>query len=712
MKKKPKTIATPAALRRSAEARVRTQKSKVKADGPADAKRLLHELQVHQVELEMQNTELRKTRDELEVALENYTELYDFAPAGYLTLTENGTIQLLNLTGASLIGIERSRLVGKNFGRLFVEEERPQFTAFLKQVFASKEKQTRDFELAGSGMPHRTVKIRAQQSPNGKECSAVIVDITERTLAEAAHRASEIRYRRLFETAHDGVLLLDPATRKITDANPFMTKLLGYPHKQLVGKELFEIGLLKDEAASQEMFRKLKRKHEVRYEDLPLKSKSGRLQEVEVVANLYEEDGRSVIQCNIRDITARKREEDTLRKSAELFSALIEQAPIGVYVLDSQFRMQKVNAIALPGFESVKPLIGRDFAEVVRIIWPKKVADNVIARFRHTLKTGEPYQSPEFTERRKDTGDEEVYEWQILQIILPEGERGVVCFFDNVTKRRKAEEAQRHLDIMTATNKKLEKEITQRQEAETKLKLSQQTTAELYEKAGQQKDGLRHLARKLLTAQEEERKRISRELHDVIAQTLTGINVRLASLKAESNALIPDLLLKIAHTQQMVEQSVDIVHRFARELRPSMLDDLGLLPALQSFVKKFTEETGIRVSIKAFEGIEEMEGIQRTVLYRISQEALTNVCRHAKATSAEISIQNHEGTISMEVTDNGKGFEVVGTGSAKKNNRLGLLGMRERVEMIGGTFSINSAPGKNTTVRVEVPATIEEAKNL
>ena len=124
MNKKPKTIATPTALRRSAESKLRKQKNGAKADGPADAKRLLHELQVHQVELEMQNTELRKTRDELEVALENYTEIYDFAPAGYFTLTENGTIQLLNLTGASLIGTERSRLLGKDFSRVIVAQER------------------------------------------------------------------------------------------------------------------------------------------------------------------------------------------------------------------------------------------------------------------------------------------------------------------------------------------------------------------------------------------------------------------------------------------------------------------------------------------------------------------------------------------------------------------------------------------------------------
>ena len=124
---------------------------------------------------------------------------------------------------------------------------------------------------------------------------------------------SEIRYRRLFEAAHDGVLMLDPDTCKIIDANPFMTKMLGYPHDQLIGKELFEIGLLRDEAASQEMFRRLKRTNQVRYEDLPLEGRAGRHQEVEVVANLYDENGRPVIQCNIRDITERKRNEEHVR---------------------------------------------------------------------------------------------------------------------------------------------------------------------------------------------------------------------------------------------------------------------------------------------------------------------------------------------------------------------------------------------------------------
>jgi PAS domain S-box-containing protein len=123
----------------------------------------------------------------------------------------------------------------------------------------------------------------------------------------AALLSSEIRYRRLFEAARDGILILDAVTRKITDANPFMTELLGYPHAELLGKELWEIGLLRDEDASREAFRNLQKKTFIRYEDMPLQTKTGCRREVEFVSNVYEENGRSVIQCNIRDITERKR---------------------------------------------------------------------------------------------------------------------------------------------------------------------------------------------------------------------------------------------------------------------------------------------------------------------------------------------------------------------------------------------------------------------
>jgi signal transduction histidine kinase len=207
----------------------------------------------------------------------------------------------------------------------------------------------------------------------------------------------------------------------------------------------------------------------------------------------------------------------------------------------------------------------------------------------------------------------------------------------------------------------------------------------------------------MLSAQEDERKNISRELHDVIAQMLTGINVRLSSLKTKTATSTRDLQKKIEVTQRLVEKSVDIIHRFARDLRPAVLDDLGLIPAMRSYLKHFTEQTGIRTSFTAFAEVEKLDGTSRTALYRIAQEALTNVSRHAKASVVKVSIRLRQNRVCMEIQDDGRGFQVEDAAAIQHSKRLGLLGMRERAEMVGGVFCVDSAPGKPTTVHVEIP---------
>jgi signal transduction histidine kinase len=214
---------------------------------------------------------------------------------------------------------------------------------------------------------------------------------------------------------------------------------------------------------------------------------------------------------------------------------------------------------------------------------------------------------------------------------------------------------------------------------------------------------LRRLSRQILLAQEEERKEISRELHDVIAQTLTGINIRLATLKKEALISTNGLDRNIASTQRLVEKSVNIVHEFARELRPAVLDDLGLLPALHSFGKLFSKRTGIQVHLKVFAGIEQLDNNQRTILYRVAQEALTNVSRHAHASRVEVSIQKLADGICMKINDNGKSFDVERVLGARGRKRLGLLGMKERLEMVGGRFGIESVRGKGTTITAQLP---------
>jgi len=372
------------------------------------------------------------------VALDNYTDLYDFAPSGYFTLAATGAILQANLTGATMVGIERSRLVGQSFGRLVSAEFRPAFGTFLEQVFAGQTKQAGDFEIACKGQPLRFVNIEAQCFLNGQECRAAMVDITARKAAEAA-------------------------------------------------------------------------------------------------------------------------------------------------------------------------------------------------RVR--------------------------------------------------------------LEVMTASNRKLEQEIIRRKALEQALKTSEQQ--------------LRQLSHEILLTQEAERKRISRELHDTVLQTLVGISVHLASLTPKPTDNPSSLRRKIAQTQLLVEKSLAMVHRFAVELRPTVLDDLGLIPALHTFMKDFMKRTGVRASLTAYAAVNQMPIGQSAVLYRVALEALNNVAIHAQASAVEVQIKKLPDWICLTITDDGKSFDVKRVLRTKGNGRLGLLGMRERLQMIGGKFSVKSTPGHGTTVTARIPVTTE-----
>jgi signal transduction histidine kinase len=256
---------------------------------------------------------------------------------------------------------------------------------------------------------------------------------------------------------------------------------------------------------------------------------------------------------------------------------------------------------------------------------------------------------------------------------------------------------------LAASNLELKMEITQRKAVEEALQKSQHHYSQLLEKSNRLQEQLRQLSRQILSAQEDERKKISRELHDVIAQTLTGINIRLAALKKEAAINTKGLDRNIDRTQKLVEKSVNIVHEFARELRPAVLDDLGLIPALHSFVKLFSRRTRIRVHMKVFAEVEQLDIARRTVLFRVAQEALTNVSRHAHARQVEVSIQKLGDLICMKIKDDGKSFKVEYIMRSRGRKHLGLLGMRERLEMVGGCFDVESTPGKGTTITALVP---------
>ncbi|MBW4055152.1 MAG: PAS domain S-box protein, partial [Proteobacteria bacterium] len=159
--------------------------------------RVVHELEVYQIELELQNAELRQARDEREKTLDKYTDLFDFAPIGYFTLGRNGSISTVNLAGASLLGIERSQLLGRRFGLFVADKVRPLFSDFLEVVFARQGKESCEVKLAGEGHSLLFAQIEAVAFKSGQECRIAVIDITERKRAEEALSQSEQQFRTL-----------------------------------------------------------------------------------------------------------------------------------------------------------------------------------------------------------------------------------------------------------------------------------------------------------------------------------------------------------------------------------------------------------------------------------------------------------------------------------------------------------------------------------
>jgi signal transduction histidine kinase len=258
---------------------------------------------------------------------------------------------------------------------------------------------------------------------------------------------------------------------------------------------------------------------------------------------------------------------------------------------------------------------------------------------------------------------------------------------------------------LAAANLHLSLEIKKCRDVEAALRKSENSCQKALENSEKLREKMRSLSRQILSAHEDERKKISRDLHDVLAQTLVGINIRLATLKTEAGINTKKLARNISLTQKLVTKSTAIVTRFARELRPPALDDLGLISSLHSFMRAFTKSTGVQTHLTFFKGVEDLNVAKRTILYRVAQEALTNVGRHACASNVKVTISRQGKTVRMEVADDGRSFKVGQALPTRGVKHLGLLCMRERVEMIGGVFEIESSPGNGTKIIASIPVT-------
>jgi signal transduction histidine kinase len=236
-----------------------------------------------------------------------------------------------------------------------------------------------------------------------------------------------------------------------------------------------------------------------------------------------------------------------------------------------------------------------------------------------------------------------------------------------------------------------------------RLRVLERRSEEQKIRAQEAEQQLRALSQQLVATQEEERRKLSRELHDHVGQMLTALRMELGRIDRVGKSANVALGTTVAECRQLVDSMVHTVRDLALGLRPSMLDDLGLQPALEWQARDFTRRSRVPVNLTITGALDDLTDQHRTCVYRIVQEALTNCVRHAKATEIAVTVHATDGALDVTVRDNGVGID-----PARRGGGFGLRGIEERVRELGGTITVSSAPGGGAVLAVRLPVQTSE----
>ncbi len=475
-------------------------------------------------------------------------------------------------------------------------------------------------------------------------------------------RRSEAKYRNLVELTLDMIFMVDEQGR-YTYVNPRFEKLTGYSLHDLLGKPFTCIVSPEAVESTIKRFRQGIRGESTPPYEEDLIDRLGERMPVEfLVTTIYDGEGNAAGRLGIgRDITERRKADSALRQLAADLARAQSLARIGNWRFD-------LNSGESIWSEEMFRIFGIDPQPGVpiRIRYKKHIHPDDYPRYRESLRSAFEGRKFEVEMRVMRPGDD-------------------VCY---VFTRGKAEfDRSGRIRCLFGTTQ----DVTERVVAQITLQ--------------SQSEQLKLLSAKLTEAQESERKRIARELHDQVGQNLTvlGLNLNILRTAIDKKALTSHHDSILDYSMQLVEETSEFTRSLMSELRPPDMDDYGLIASIQWYVERFSARTGIRVVMKGREIRPRPGTDMENHLFRIVQEALTNIRKHSRAGEVRITISVRENRLIMKISDDGIGFNPEGLQKASGRRGLGLMNMAERTDSLGGIFSVRSKIGKGTIISVEVP---------
>ena len=664
-----------------------------------DMLRQLHELQVSQIELEMQSVaiaELQQLKNEYESSLEHYERLYEQAPVSYFSLNRHAVITRVNMAAGALLQRDRQQLLGLLFEQFIAPQAQGAFRRFLDTVFDSGARQVLEvplFNRQGRGS-NGMVRIEANLDADSASVRMLVNDLGDELARESALRRAFV----ILDTIREGVMVTDSSNR-IISVNPAFTAITGYPAEEAIGRDPAFLGagthppqfyaamwdsLNRDGSWYGELVNR--RKNGERFVEslsiTPMRADDGatshfvgvfsditerKLAEASLRELHRELDQRVVdrtselLRANLhlqQEVRQRESAQQALRDAERFFHATIDSLSDRVLVLDQDGGLVHANQACLnfaghaPGhvqylrFCETDPRwhggAGLELADGIRTVIDG-LADAFALEYEFATAAG-PH-------------------WWLAKVsrVLGDGPLRVVVSHTDITERKLMDGALR------------------------------QSHAQL-----------RQLALHLETVKEDERKRISRDIHDELGQNLLALRIDISMLSARTQGSHPLLHGKVATVLGNIDTTIRSVRGIMNELRPMALD-LGLQAAIEWQVGDFRKRSGIacQLHIRDEAVFAAIGGQAEIALFRIVQEALSNVMRHARASEVAIEFSADAGAVYVSISDNGVGITAQ---QQRKKQCFGLIGIRERVRALDGQVEIGAPPaGTGCRLWLRVP---------
>ena len=530
---------------------------------------------------------------------------------------------------------------------------------------------------------------------SGNTLARVIRYSIERKNAQEALRRSEELYRTVVAQAAENIFLVDVKTKRILEANAAFYASLGYSPEELEAMTLYDI-VAHDRAGIDHNIERVVQEGHRSIEERKYRCKDGSLADVEVNTCAISYGGREAMCIVAHDVTERKRMENNLRHSLGVLLALYEASQILVSSLDSEE-------------------IGPRLLEIMRRVGDLTAA--VIAlrdehgelRVRYAVGPEEAWSPARETREAREARQKVAEMRQPRSFWLDPTDSDTLPLVGLCLPLRVRD---RPIGVLEAYGSE---RLADRANVEVLTSFASQVgsaleNARLYRELAEREHRLRDLVGKVLAAQEEERRRVAYEVHDGLAQTAAAAH---QLLQAFARSYSPDSAKareNLKRALKLVQQTVGEARQVIADLRPTALDDFGLATAVRQQVQKLGGGAR-RIGYEETLGDERLPSAVETALYRVAQESLTNVQKHASSARVRVTLQRLNGSVRLQVRDWGQGFRTdeVATGDGP-GERVGLSSMRERIALLGGSFEIHSELGNGTEVVAEVP--LPEARNI